>query len=81
MIIVVVVGRMVVVVVGRMVVVVVGRMVVVVVGRMVVVVVGRMVVVVFRSQDTVKIGHLRRDTVIERVAKESALIPQSMSSW
>jgi hypothetical protein len=61
-------------------VVVVGRMVVVVVGRMVVVV-GRMVVVVFRYQDTAKIGHLRKDTVIERVAKESALIPQSMSSW
>ena len=47
----------------------------------VVVVVGRMVVVVFRNQDTAMIVHLRKDTVIERVAKESALIPQSMSSW
>jgi len=65
---------------GRMVVVVFGRMVVVVFGRMVVVVFGRMVVVVFRYQDTAKIAHLRKDIVIERVAKESALIPQSMST-
>jgi hypothetical protein len=64
-----------------MVVVVVGRMVVVVVGRMVVVVVGRMVVVVFRNHDTGKIARSRKDTMIERVARESALIPLSMSLY
>ena len=63
-----------------MVVVVVGRMVVVVVGRMVVVVVGRMVVV-FRNHDTGKIARSRKDTMIERVARESALIPLSMSLY
>jgi len=40
-----------------------------------------MVVVVFRYQDIAKIAHLRKDTMIERAAKESALIPQSMPSW